>query len=138
MTITFHYKKVRRPDGSEIRTPSIYLLMHGEETIETVALVDSGADVSAMPQEFAEALGLDFSGKKAPAFGIGGKVDTVETEVRITVAKGHEKYSFWIPVKVIMGSYDLPILLGRAGFFEHFVISFNEKRQTISLKRLSG
>ena len=93
MTISFRYKSVERPDGTLVKTPSIPILLKGKEVFETIGLLDSGADVSAMSKDVAEILGLDLRGKKEPAFGIGGKVDSVETKVRISVEKGHEHLS---------------------------------------------
>lgn len=138
MTITFRYKTVKRPDGTEVKTPSIPILLAGEESFETIALLDSGADISAIPKDIAEILGLDLQGEKAPAYGIGGRVDAIDTTVTITVEKGHEHYTFRIPVKVILGDYDFPVLLGRAGFFDNFVISFNQSQEKFSLKRVIG
>ena len=136
MTISFNYKTVKRPDGTYVKTPSIPILLTGKEVFETVALLDSGADISAMPKDVAEILGLDLSGKITPAYGIGGSVDSVQTKVSIIIEKGHEHYSFQIPIKVILGNYDFPILLGRAGFFDKFVISFNQAQEKVLLKRV--
>jgi len=136
MAIVFRYKTVRRPDGTEVKTPSIPILLNGKENFETVALLDSGADISALPLGVAEILGLDLSAEKTPAYGIGGKVDSVQTKVNVTVEKGHERYNIQIPVKVILGDYDFPILLGRAGFFDKFIISFDQSLEKVSLKRV--
>ncbi len=136
MTISFRYKTVKRPDGTKVKTPSIPIILKERETFETVALLDSGADISAMPKDIADILGLNLKGKKEFAYGIGGKVPAVETKVNIVVTKGHEYYSILLPVKVIMGDYDFPILLGRAGFFDKFVISFDQKQEKVSLKRV--
>ena len=137
MTISFNYKSIKRPDGSTVKTPSIPILLEGRERFETVALLDSGADVSAIPSDAAELLGLDLKGEKTSAYGIGGKVDSMETKMNIRVEKGHEHYSFQIPVKVILSNFDFPILLGRAGFFEKFVISFDESQEKVSLKAIT-
>ena len=136
MTISFNYKTVKRPDGTSVKTPSIPILLRDKEAFETIALLDSGADISAMPKDVAEILGLDLSGEVTPAYGIGGAVDSVQTKVSITIEKGHEHYSFQIPVKVILGNYDFPILLGRAGFFDKFVISFDQGQEKVLLKRI--
>lgn len=97
--------------------------------------MDSGADVSMIPLSIAELLGLDLNEEsKFQAFGIGGKVDALETKINITVQKGHENHKFQIPIKIILGNYDLPILLGRLGFFDKFIISFNQSQEKISLK----
>lgn len=138
MTISFRYKSVKRPDGTLVKTPSIPILLKSKEVFETIGLLDSGADISAMSKDVAEILGLNLSGKRTPAFGIGGKVDSVETKVRISTEKGHEHYAFQIPVKVILGKYDFPVLIGRAGFFDKFVISFDEENEKVSLKRNSN
>lgn len=137
MTISFKYKTVKRPDGTKVKTPSIPILLNGKESFETIALLDSGADISAIPKAIAEILGLNLSGKKTPAYGIGGKVDSIETKVEIVVEKGHEHYRFNIPVKVILGNYDFPVLLGRLGFFSRFVISFDQSQEKISLKKMT-
>ncbi|MEK6974546.1 MAG: hypothetical protein AABW41_04905 [Nanoarchaeota archaeon] len=134
MTISFKYKTVKRPDGTEVKTPSIPILLSAKEKFETIALLDSGADISAIPKSIAEILGLNLSSKTSYAYGIGGKVESVETNMNITVEKGHEKYIFYIPVKVILGDYDFPILLGRAGFFDKFIISFDQANEKVSLK----
>ncbi len=137
MTITFKYKTIKRPDGTEVKTPSIPILLNGKEKFETIALLDSGADISAIPSAIAEILGIELKGEKTPAYGLGGKVDSIETRISITVEKGHEHYNFQIPVKVILGNYDFPILLGRAGFFDKFIISFDQNQEKLSLKKVA-
>ena len=136
MTITFRYKSVKRPDGTTVKTPSIPIILKWKEQFETVALVDSGADISAMSKEVAEILGCDLSGKIEPAYGIGGKVDSVQAKVNLIVEKVHERYEFEVPFKVILGQYDFPILLGRLGFFDKFVISFDQVQDKVMLKRV--
>ena len=135
MTITFRYKTVKRPDGTQVKTPSIPILLMGKERFETVALLDSGADISVIPLSLAELLGLEINSKKVIAYGIGGQVDSVDTSVNILIEKGHEKYNFKMPVKVILEKYDFPILLGRVGFFDKFIISFDQQNEKITLKK---
>lgn len=137
MALTFNYKSVKRPDGTIVKIPSIPIILAGKISLETIGLIDSGADVSAMPKELAELLGLDLTKPRDSAFGIGGEVESIETKAKIIIEKGHEKYSFQIPVKVILGNYDFPVLLGRIGFFDQFIISFDESKEKILLKRTS-
>ena len=125
------------PDGTYVKTPSIPIILKWKEQFETIALIDSGADISAIPKAIAEILGCDLSGKIGQAYGIGGKVESVETKVNLTIKKVHESYDFQIPVKVILGPYDFPILLGRSGFFEKFVVSFDQMQERVLLKRIS-
>ena len=101
LIICFKYKIVKRPDGTTVKTPSIPLQLQGDQSFDTLALVDSGADVSAIPKSIAEILGLDLSGKKTYAYGIGGKVKSITSKMRVKIDKGHEHYNFQIPVMVI-------------------------------------
>jgi hypothetical protein len=135
MAISFKYKSVERPDGTLVKTPSIPLVLEGREIFETIALVDSGADISAISKDVADLLGLDLSGERSPAFGIGGKTDAVNTTVNARIRKGHESYRFKLPVKVVLGKYDFPMLLGRSGFFDKFIITFDERQEKVQLKR---
>ena len=135
--MSFRYKTIKRPDGTLVKTPSIPIQLNGKERFETIALVDSGADISAVPLSIAEILGLDLTKEKTPSYGIGGKVDSIETNMNIIVEKGHEHYSLKIPVKVILGNYDFPVLLGRLGFFDEFIISFDQSSEKIILKKKS-
>jgi len=143
MVMHFKYKQVARPDGTLVKIPSIPITLIGETSIDVIALVDSGADISVIsgadisviPKEMGELLGLDLSGRKDFAYGIGGKVKTVEVKVGVVVEKGHERYSFRMPLKVVLDKYDFPPLLGRKGFFNEFVITINEEKERISLKK---
>jgi predicted aspartyl protease len=138
MTITFHYKRVSRP-GGEIKSPTIPVVLAGKATkFEFAALLDSGADVSAIPKSVAELLGLDLNGKQEEAEGIGGKVPAVQSKMRLSIEKHHEQYSFDIPVKVILTSQDFTILLGRAGFFDKFVVTFDQANEKVMLKRVTS
>ncbi len=140
MTLTFKYKKVKRPNNIEVKSPSIPVTLWGAgQRFEFIALLDSGADVSAIPKDVAELLGLDLTGKKEEAAGIGGKVAAVQTNMNLELGKSHEIYQFKIPVKVILRDEGekIPILLGRAGFFDKFVITFNQKEEKIILKKNS-
>ncbi|MEK6859728.1 MAG: hypothetical protein AABX54_02835 [Nanoarchaeota archaeon] len=139
MTISFKYKTVKRPDGTNSKTPSIPITLLGTSTrFDSIALIDSGADISAISKDIAEILGINLDGEITSAFGIGGKVDSIESKINIVVEKGHEHYIIEIPVKIILGEYDFPILLGREGFFDNFVISFYQKDQRISLKKINN
>lgn len=132
----FRYKSVSRPDGTSVRTPSVPISLIGQnESLDTIALIDSGADVSVIPREMGELLGLDLTGEFQYAFGVGGKVRTVERRIRLRISKDHESYTFEMPIKIIIDSYDMPPLLGRKGFFEHFEVTFDEIQEKVWLKR---
>lgn len=137
MAISFRYKSVKRPDGSLVKAPMIPLTIFGEKSIDTIALLDSGADISAMSKDMAELLGLELNKEIDFAFGIGGKVKSVQSNVRILIEQKHERYEINLPVKIILDNYSFPLLLGRAGIFDEFVIIFDQSKEKIVLKKVS-
>ncbi len=105
--------------------------------IDVMALLDSGADISVIPKGLAEFLDLDLSGVRETANGIGGEVSVIATNIIVYVEKGHESYNFKIPVQVVLEDKDdVPVILGRTGFFDKFIIYFNQQEEKIRLKRL--
>jgi predicted aspartyl protease len=137
--MNFKYKSLPRKDGPPRKTPTIPVTFIGpEDSIDIVAILDSGADISVLPLEVGEQLGLDLTKNRSPCGGIGGEVDTAEDHVRVGIAQGHENYTFDIPVKVVLDpNSSIPVLIGREGFFEEFEITFDERRERISLKRIA-
>jgi predicted aspartyl protease len=137
--MNFKYKSLPRKDGPARKTPTIPVTFIGPgESIDIVAILDSGADISVLPLEVGEQLGLDLTKKRGPCGGIGGEVDTAEDYVRVRIAQGHENYTFDIPVKVVLDlKSSVPVLIGREGFFEEFEITFDERRERISLKKVA-
>jgi len=99
MALSFRYKKVKRENNQDVKSPSIPVVLSGSGgKYEFFALVDSGADVSVIPQEIAELLGLDLSGEREEARGIGGKVIVIQSKMNLEIKRGHEAYSLTLPV----------------------------------------
>jgi hypothetical protein len=138
MVLNFKYKEVANPEGAKRKRPMVPItLSNGDVSFETLALLDSGADSTAISMEMAEVLGLDLSGKREKSYGIGGTVDSITSRVNISIQKGHEHYMMTVDAKVIMkDDIQLPPLLGRAGFFDEFEITFNDHKKKIALKKL--
>ena len=129
---------MKRSGNTEIKSPSIPVTLWGKgQRFEFIALLDSGADLSVIPKDVGELLGLDLTGKKEEARGIGGKVPAVQTDMNLEIGKPHERYTLNIPVKVILSEKDeeIPIILGRAGFFDKFIITLNQKEEKVILKK---
>jgi len=86
MVLTLKYKAVDRPDGRIVKTPSIFITLHGKVmSFDHMALLDSGADVSAMTEDMAKLLGLNLSKKPEKTSGIGGEVNSIGTKMKITI-----------------------------------------------------
>lgn len=138
MALSFHYKEVKIPGLPLVKRPMIPIVFsHEGEAFETMGLLDSGADFTAFTKEIAEVLGLDLSGPREKALGVGGDIETIRSKVNITISKAHEHYSFSIPVKVLLiENSSTPPLLGREGFFDEFRITFEERAKKIILKKM--
>lgn len=139
MTINFKYKQIDRPEPFDgVYVPAIPVRLIGQkDTIEVIGLLDSGADFSLIPRDMAEILGLNLSGKPEKIGGINGDCKAIKTKVQIRIGNQHENYTFPIKVFVIPDIDDeVPMLVGRNGFFKQFKITFNEAMNTISLKRV--
>lgn len=139
MTLKFKYKKVKRPNNTEVKSPSIPVVLQGKgNKYEFIALVDSGADISAIPKDVADLLGLDLTGNLEETRGIGGIVKAVQSKISLEIKRPHESHLINLKVKVILDGNDkeMPIILGRSGFFDYFIITFNQKNETISLKKI--
>jgi hypothetical protein len=137
--MNFKYKVNKRPYEDENKSPSIPISLKGEgnTTFQFIGLLDSGADVSVIPQDVAQLLGLKLDGDKEKVRGIGGWIDSINEKINVTVSKGHETYTFEVPVKIILGSSeqlgDIPIILGRDGFFDKFKIAFDQANERVTL-----
>ncbi|MCK4999620.1 MAG: retroviral-like aspartic protease [Anaerohalosphaera sp.] len=139
MALTYHYRILPGKKGSQVKTPSIPVRFKGNSTlsINAVALVDSGADCSVLPMGLAEVLNLDLTGPRQDSFGLGGKIECIESSVAITLKQNHERYEFRIPVLVTTDD-TCPIILGRNRFFEKLKITFDGKNQKLVLKRFTA
>ncbi|GEM_PF-413942 len=144
MALRFKYRQLERPEPlGPTSVPVIPLTYVGRngESFESPALLDSGADYSVIFREHAEILGIDLAKcKQSECQGIGGKVTSWIAKVPLRLrGKGeHRTFDFEIPVMILeRQKSNFPLLLGRAGFFEKFEITFNEGEQWISLKPLA-
>jgi hypothetical protein len=136
--MTYRYVDTVNQDGTTCKRPAIPVLFsHGDEKVEIMSLVDSGADMSAIDYRWAELIGLDLSGDKTKSYGVGSEIDTVISRVRIEVFRGHERYSYDIPIRVLFVDDSKPFittLIGRQGFFDHFKVTIDESQQKVILK----
>ena len=109
------------------------LFFNGVNSFETAALLDSGADITAIYQEMAEVLGLDLSGPREKCYGVAGSVESVLSRIKLSLGKDHERYTFTVPVKVLQVQTSQPHLLGQVGFFDEFKITFDKNASKITL-----
>lgn len=121
-----------RADARGLLFPIVPLRFHiGKTTIDTSALVDSGATVSIFKADVALSLGLDIEkGTEMYLGGVGGHIKGYQHEVHIEVAGK----KFVCPI-VFSHEYLVSFnLLGRQKFFKKFKIVFEEKRNLLKLE----
>lgn len=138
MAIIFRYAKVPRPDGSLRNAPFIPITLrtHAGKHLNMIALVDSGADTTVIPSDLAELMGLKLSSTYEDTGGIGGLVRAKRSRMSFIIKKGREKHSLYVPVLVLEPKSDIPVILGRHGFFEKFHITFKQDQEKISFKKI--
>lgn len=121
MALVFRYASLLRSDGTLHHAPIIKVFAHTVEGrfIEVAALVDSGADSTVVPADLAVVLGLSL-GEEIKTGGLGGMVLARKSMLSFTLAKGREKYVLTAPALVLVDNVDVPLILGRNGFFEQF------------------
>ena len=87
--------------------------------IETVMLVDSGADYSMIDDSYARHLGIDLSQCPVqPVRGITGEGETRLARLNIYVCGS------WLEVPVLFAPDRWPQLLGRRGIFDNLFVAF--------------
>lgn len=125
--------------GETIRLPllKIRLISPAGESMKTSALVDSGATVTFIETEIAEALALPHE-RQATATGAGGDFENWISHVDIEVLKGTtvacqmKGTAVYIPKRVGAIEY---CVLGRDSIFQHYNITFRECDQRVVLRR---
>ena len=106
------------------------VIEHGQFSLRTEALVDSGATVSVFKDSIADYLGIRIdNGERISLQGIGGRIIGYVHEVRIIIGD----ISFRASV-VFSEEFTVSMnILGRKNFFQQFIVSFDEHRQKVIL-----
>ena len=130
------YRKYKDRDGNLVQLPIVSVrITVNEVSLPLWGLVDSGADVTLLNASFAHLFHVDLKkGKKIPLLGVmeGPEfaaylhqvnleikdVGSADTLVAFTDSERHP---------------DL-VILGRRGFFEHFIIKFEEHKKQMEIE----
>lgn len=116
-------------------------LVHKNQELKTVALIDSGATSNFLPRELAEILDLDLSQEPKDAVGAGGKfrnIDSLIGKCQLIKNKDSAFDEFInLRINVPVKSNTLPyMVLGRDSIFQKFNIRFIEMEEKVILKRV--
>ena len=140
MPIIYRYIHVPRKDGTLRHAPFIPVIVRNkfEQVMKVVGLVDSGADTTVVPRDLADLLGMKENAASTETGGIGGKVKVKRSRLRFMLEGNRERYSLDVTALILQDNdNDVPLLLGRHGFFEHFHITFKQDEQKVVLKRIN-
>ena len=107
----------------------------GDKSFVQVAVIDSGADITVMSAEVAEAIGIDTATcEKKFISGIGGvPQEGFLCDIELKV----EKISGFVTIPVLfVPGLQFNYLLGQYGFFEHFRVRFDKDRNIFALMKV--
>jgi len=136
MTFSFKYRPARLNSGKIISRPMVPIILEDESKIAVFAMLDSGSDLTIIPEELAEILSINFSGENE-VFGISREpVKAKEGRINVRFGKGKEFYNFSIPILVPLDKQDMPIIIGRIGFFNQFKVTFIESEKKVEFKKV--
>lgn len=139
MAMKFKYVHVPRADGSLHHAPYIPIFARNAQgkLLKIIALIDSGADTTLIPSDLAQILGLTAKDTPLETGGIGGSVPVKATQLSFVIQENRERYPLSIPAFILQDTQaDVPLLLGRHGFFEQFHITFKQDEEKIMLKKI--
>ena len=79
MPLIYKFKKEKLESGDYTARPKIMIKLSTEErSLSTIALLDSGSDISIIPKKIAQGLGLSLEGKKQTIYGFQEQISTSE------------------------------------------------------------
>ena len=133
MDVSFDFKEEGESFWGKIFRPVAKVTFkspHTDETVTVWMIVDTGADYTILPRQWAVKLGIDFVKDcwKLETSGIGGEKTSYFLKKRIEVNLGGIKKN--VPV-AFFDDDQAPALLGRLGFMELFDTTFFKNKKGI-------
>ena len=104
--------------------------------------VDSGADLTFLPRQIAEIIGLELNeNKKDSVMTIAGKSFAYQTEAYMEIMYQRRRVPIgFVPILVTEGDasqeyIERLLVVGREGFFDKFIVTFNEAEKNFELRK---
>lgn len=134
MKVKFHYDIVPSESFGEITTAAFWLSVNSPVgPIPFFFLFDTGADVTSLPASAAEKLGIDLD--SCPQESMSGYEGST-----IVVYRSEITFHFYNKVVTIPCVFhpneEVPILLGRAGILDRFIIVLDGKKKEITFEKI--
>jgi hypothetical protein len=127
--------------GERLKLPMVNVRLRGLVTsLRTPALVDSGATLTFIPPELAEAVGLQLVEKNAEATGAGGDFANDLYEYEMEILQGAQiihpfRGRAFVPQEEGRVPY---VILGRDAIFQEYDITFRERLQRVVFRPSRG
>ena len=127
-----------------VRNPGA--ISDSEQVVQARGVMDTGANVSAVPMWAAEQLGIALNKEsRQPAFGASGTFEAYRVKINVEAKLGGR----WVDIGTVAAlvpdtepSRDpasrVPFLLGRIGFFDKYSACFDEAEKAVWLRRVDG
>lgn len=112
------------------------VLWHGTRRIRVLALVDSGADASAMDASYADVLGLDRSDATIDSATVasGGIVNCLRwPNAPLEIQFGRDRFPFGGFFLEFPPTADPVNLLGRRDFFQRYIVQFWDAAELMNI-----
>jgi len=144
MVLSYRFHKEKLEDGSIVFRPKVLVdISSGSEHLpfSVAALLDSGCDVTIIPEEFSEILKLKILAK-TELVAYREKTDVKASKVDITfLGKAPRENIKLNNIPVLITPKDKPdlspeVVIGVRGIFDKFDIKFNLSRNRIELKKI--
>ncbi len=88
MSFVFKYKPVILESGSKIYRPLIPLILKGKEFFDALAILDSGSDMTIIPKEIAEVIGIEYKNDNQISGISGIPLKAKEGKIMVEFGKG--------------------------------------------------
>ncbi len=125
---TFTYIKL----GSYYRPIIPIALKEGNEIIDFPALVDSGSDFNVFPGFLADFLGINLTQvKQKQITGLSGSATSYPYALEVGIAGKFYRAPLVFSYDTTLNNFGL---LGQVGFFDRFVVEFDQRNKVITLK----
>jgi hypothetical protein len=137
MKLPYRCYRVRLYHGEPHTTvwrPMAPIILHGPlGSVRLNAVVDSGADRTMLPRQFADALGITVDNERPGSVqGVGGVPMVVHPgEVELEIVDRQQTYRWRTSIRFAPSNH---ALLGQLGFLEFFNATFDHHRRVLELK----
>lgn len=119
----FRYSTIDLSQNEFDSLPRVSLILrHGDEQLEAVGLVDSGATVNVLPYEIGVRLGIHWDERAATIRLAGSLGNQVAIPVSVSAQLGD-----FSPVNLVFAwvrTTNIPLILGQTNFFMQFDVCF--------------